>query len=73
MSFGYFAGPQAITSSTTSHVPSSSAQFLTVVVHQQERPTGFAEAVSHGNDFILIHSTVLFAFGAMNIYGVYIR
>ena len=32
MSFGYFAGPQTIKSSTTSHVPSSSAQLLTVVV-----------------------------------------
>jgi hypothetical protein len=49
MSFGYFADPQAITSSTISHVPSSPAQLLTVVIHQQEEPTGFVEAVSHGN------------------------
>jgi hypothetical protein len=47
MSFGYFSGPQTITSSTTRHVPSSPAQLLTVVIHQQDKPTSFAEAVSY--------------------------
>ena len=53
MSFGYFAGPQAITSDTTRYVPSSPAQLSTVVVHQQEGPASFAEAESYYNDPIV--------------------
>jgi len=70
MSFGYFAGPQAITSSTTRYVPSSPAQLSTVVVHQQEGPCQLCRSWIILQRF---HSTVLFAFGTMNIYGIYIR
>ena len=70
MSYGYFAGPQATTSSTTRYVPSSSAQLSTVVVHRQEETYQlYRSCITRQRS----HCTVLFAFGAMNVYGVYIR